>query len=184
MEMTMRNLTTEGGIDQKDFLERVDLLCKLGKSVLISNYGEYYRLAQYLFRYTKKMIGIAMGIPSLRELFEEKYYADLEGGILESFGRLFKNALKLYVYPFQDATTGSIISANNLRVAPHLQHLYAYLVENFFIQAIKDYNECYLPIFSRDVLARIKDGDAGWEIMVPPQVASIIKERKLFGYKE
>jgi hypothetical protein len=184
MEMTMRNLTTEAGIDQRDFLDRVDLLCKLGKSVLISNYGEYYRLAQYLFRYTKKMIGIVMGIPSLRELFEEKYYTDLEGGILESFGRLFKNALKLYVYPYQDATTGSIITANNLRVAPHLQHLYAYLLENHFIQAIKDYNECYLPIFSRDVLARIKEGDAGWEIMVPPQVASIIKERKLFGCKE
>jgi hypothetical protein len=184
MEMTMRNLTTESGIEQKDFLDRADLLCKLGKSVLISNYGEYYRLAQYLFRYTKKMIGIVMGIPSLRELFDEKYYTDLEGGILESFGRLFKNSLKLYAYPFQDATTGSIITANNLRVAPHLQHLYSYLIENHSIQAIKDFNECYLPIFSREVLARIQQGDAGWEIMVPPQVASIIKERKLFGYKE
>jgi hypothetical protein len=182
MEMTMRNLTTESGIDHKDFLDRVDILCGLGRSVLISNYGEYYRLAQYLFRYTKKMIGIVMGVPTLREIFDEKYYADLEGGILESFGRLFKNALKLYVYPFQDPTTGSIITANNLRVAPHLQHLYAYLLENHFIQTIKDYNECYLPIMSRDVLKRIKAGEAGWEIMVPPQVASIIKERKLLGY--
>jgi hypothetical protein len=182
MEMTMKNLATESGIDQKDFLDRVDILCRLGKTVLISNYGEYYRLAQYLFRYTKKMIGLVMGVPSLREIFEEKYYADLEGGILESFGRLFKNALKLYVYPSQDQATGSIITANNLRVAPHLQHLYAYLLENHFIQAIKDYNECYLPIFSREVLALIKGGDSGWEIMVPPQVADIIKERKLFGF--
>ena len=182
MEMTMRNLTTEAGIDHKDFLDRVDILCRLGKSVLISNYGEYYRLAQYLFRYTKEMIGIVMGVPTLRELFDEKYYADLEGGILESFGRLFKNALKLYVYPYQDPTSGAIITANNLRVAPHLQHLYAYLLENHSIQAIKDYNEICLPIFSRDVLAMIKSGDSGWEIMVPPQVAAIIKERKLLGY--
>jgi len=123
-----------------------------------------------------------MGVPSLREIFEEKYYSDLDGGILESFGRLFKNALKLYLYPVQDKPTGAIITANNLRVAPHLQHLYAYLVENHFIQAIKDYNECYLPIFSREVLALIKSGDAGWELMVPPQVAAMIKERKLFGY--
>jgi hypothetical protein len=182
MEMTMRNLTTESGIDHKDFLDRVDILCKLGKSVLISNYGEFYRLAQYLFRYTKQMIGIVMGVPTLREIFDEKYYADLEGGILESFGRLFKNSLKLYVYPYQDPTSGSIISANNLRVAPHLQHLYAYLRENHSIQAIKEYNECCLPIFSRDVLAMIKTGESGWEIMVPPQVASIIKDRKLLGY--
>lgn len=183
MEMTMRNLATESGIDQKDFLDRVDLLCKLGKNVLISNYLEYYRLAQYLFRYTKKMIGLVMGIPSLKEIFEEKYYSDLEGGILESFGRLFKNALKLYVYPLQDSKSGSVITANNLRVAPHLQHLYAYLIENHYIQPIKDYNELYLPIFSREVLKLIQSGDTAWEIMVPPQVAAIIKERKMFGFR-
>jgi hypothetical protein len=181
-EMTMKNLVTETGIDHQDFLARVDLLGTLGKTVLISNFGEYYRLAQYLFRYTKKMVGIVMGIPSLREIFDEKYYTDLEGGILESFGRLFKNALKLYVYPQRDPTTGSIVTANNLRVAPHLRHLYSYLLENHFIQAIQEYDEACLPIMSRDVLSRMKNGDAAWEKMVPPKVAAIIKERKLLGY--
>ena len=181
-EMTMKNLITETGIDHQDFLHRVDILGTLGKTVLISNYGEYWRLAQYLFRYTKKMVGIVMGIPSLREIFDEKYYTELDGGILESFGRLFKNALKLYVYPQQDPTTGSIVTANNLRVAPHLRHLYSYLLENHFIQAIQDYDEGCLPILSRDVLSRMKTGDAAWEKMVPPNVANIIKERKLLGY--
>src|SRR5204863_242615 len=120
MEMTLKNLTDSGVIDHKDFLDRVDLLGSLGKTVLISNYGEFYRLAAYLFRYTKKMIAVAMGVPTLKELFEEKYYTDLEGGILESFGRLFKNALKLYVYPYKDPTTGAVITAENLRVAPNL----------------------------------------------------------------
>ncbi|MDX1953764.1 MAG: TonB-dependent receptor [Verrucomicrobiota bacterium] len=182
MEMTMRNLTTEGGIDPKDFLERVDLLGTLGKTVLISNYGEYWKLASYLFRYTKKMIGLVMGIPSLREIFDEKYYADLEGGILESFGRLFKNALKIYAYPLQDQVTSSVITAGNLRVAPHLRHLYAYLIENHYIQSIQDYDQSCLPIFSRDVLRKMKAGDPTWEPMVPAQVASIIKERRLLGY--
>src|SRR6185369_118286 len=126
MEMTLKNLTTVAGIDHRDFLDRADLLGALGKTVLISNYGEFYRLAAYFFRNTKKMIGIAMGVPTLREIFEEKYYADLEGGILESFGRLFKNALKLYIYPLKDPT-GAVITARNLSVAPNLQHLYAYL---------------------------------------------------------
>jgi len=183
MEMTLRNLTGEAGvIDHKDFLDRVDLLGSLGKTVLISNYARYFRLASYLSRYTKKMIGIAMGVPSLREVFEEKYYTDLEGGILEAFGRLFKNDLRLYVYPYQDPASGSIITADNLRVAPHLRHLYSYLLENHFIQSIADYNDAFLPIFSREVLAKIQTGDSAWEIMVPPQVARIIKERKLFGY--
>ena len=183
MEMTLKNLTDSGVIDHKDFLDRVDLLGSLGKTVLISNYGEFYRLAAYLFRYTKKMIGLAMGVPTLKELFEEKYYTDLEGGILESFGRLFKNALKLYVYPYQDPVTGSVITAGNLRVAPNLRHLYAYLMENLCIQGLRDVNEACLPILSRDVLARVRKGDTSWEQMVPAQVAGLIKERKLFGYR-
>lgn len=183
MEMTLKNLTDSGVINHKDFLDRVDLLGSLGKTVLISNYGEFHRLAAYLFRYTKKMIGVAMGVPTLKELFEEKYYTDLEGGILESFGRLFKNALKLYVYPYKDPVTNSVITAGNLRVAPNLRHLYAYLVENLFIQGLRDYNEGCLPIFSRDVLARIQTGDSAWESMVPPQVGALIKERKLFGWQ-
>ncbi len=183
LEMTMKNLTTEGGIDRKDFLDRVDILGALGKTVLISNYGEYYRLAAYLFRYTKEMIGLVMGVPSLRDVFDEKYYTDLEGGIVESFGRLFKNNLKIYAYPQRDAVSGSIITAGNLRVEPQLRHLHLYLMENLFIQQIHDYNPAALPVYSRDVLAKIKAGDSKWEEMVPPQVAAIIKQRKLLGYQ-
>lgn len=34
-----------------------------------------------------------------QELFSERHYADLDGGILEGFGRLLKFDLKIYVYP-------------------------------------------------------------------------------------
>ena len=183
MEMTMRNLTTESGIDAKDFLDRVDLLSALGQTVLISNFGEFHRLAAYLFRYTKKMIGISMGVPTLQSIFDEKYYLDLEGGILESFGRLFKNDLKLYVYPLLEKKTGSLITAGNLRVAPHLRHLYAYLLENRLIKGMRDFTESNLSIMSRDVLARIRAGDPAWEEMVPPEVALLIKARELFNYQ-
>ena len=182
MEMTLKNLTDGGQIDHLDFLDRVDILGALGKTVLISNFAEFHRLAAYLFLYTKKMIGIVMGVPTLRDIFDEKFYADLEGGILESFGRLFKNDLKFYVYPLQDPATGSIITSGNLRVAPNLRHLYAYMMENLYIQGLRDIHEECLPIFSRDVLAKIRKGDASWENMVPPQVARLIKERKLFGF--
>jgi hypothetical protein len=181
MEMTMKNLTTEGGIDPKDFLARVDTLGTLGQTVLISNFGEYYRLAAYLFRYTKKMVGFVMGVPSLKEIFEEKYYANLEGGILESFGRMFKNDLKLYVYPLREKTNRALITAENLQVAPHLSHLYNHLLQNRFIEPIRGYNPDYLPILSREVLAKIQAGESGWEKQVPSQVAKIIRDRKFFG---
>jgi hypothetical protein len=184
MEMTLKNLTEGDKIDHQDFLARVDTLGALGKTVLISNFGEYHRLAAYFFRYTKKMIGVAMGVPTLKELFDEKYYTDLSGGILESFGRMFKNDLKLYVYPQLETKTGSLISAANLRVAPNLRHLHAYLVENRYIESLRDYDERVLPIFSRDVLRKIREGDDSWETMVPDQVAKMITERKMFGYKQ
>ncbi len=183
MEMTLKNLTDGDKIDHQDFLDRVDCLTALGKNVLISNYLEYHRLAQYLFLYTKKMIGIAMGVPSLKDLFDEKYYTDLEGGILESLGRLFKNDLKLYVYPVQEKQTGALITAGNLRVAPHLRHLYAYLIENRVIESLRDIDDKCLPIFSRDVLAKIRGGDETWKTMVPKEVAQLISERKLLGYQ-
>lgn len=183
LEMTLKNLTDGGVIDHQDFLERVDILAALGKTVLISNYAEYHRLASYFFRYTKQLIGVTMGVPTLRELFDEKYYSDLEGGILESFGRLFRNGLRLYVYPYKDPTSGSILTAGNLRVASHLRHLYSYLIENQFILGLRDYDERFLPIFSREALTKIRSGDPAWEEMVPPQVAKVIKDRKLLGFK-
>jgi hypothetical protein len=183
MEMTLKNLTSGGGINHQDFLDRVDILGALGKTVLISNYAEFHRLAAFLFRYTKKMVGLVMGVPTLQDIFDEKYYADLEGGILESFGRLFKNDLKFYVYPLKEPKTGALITAGNLCVAPHLQHLYAYLLENHFFQGVRDIKEEYLSIFSRDALAKIQNGDPSWEEMLPPQVARLIKERKLLGYR-
>lgn len=184
MEMTLKNLSNEGRINHRDYLDRVDLLRELGHPVLISNYGEFHRLASYLFRFTKQPIGLVMGIPTLRELFEEKYYADLAGGILESFGRMFKNELRLYVYPYREPKSGSIITAGNLRIAPHLRHLYMYLVENHFIQGIRDVSEQSLDIFSRDVLRMLQSGEAGWESRVPARVAQLIKDRKLLGYKD
>jgi hypothetical protein len=185
-EMALHNLREEQSdrIDAHDFLERADALATLGKTVLVSNYSEYHRLAAYLHRHTRQLVGIVMGVPTLRELFNEKYYADLDGGILESFGRLFKNDLKIYVYPQQDSETGSLISAGNMRVAPHLRHLYAYLVENQLIEGIRCFDATCLPIYSRDVLLRLRRGDSSWETMTPPAVAALIKERRLFGYRE
>jgi hypothetical protein len=184
MEMTLRNLLAEGGVDHKDFLQRVDILSSLGKTVLISNYARYYRLVAYLSRYTQKNIGIALGVPSLKEIFDEKFYTDLDGGMLEALGRLFKNSVKLFVYPWRDPVTGQVTTAENMKVARHLQHLYTHLIENHFVESIHKHNVEYLPIFSRDVLARIQSYDSSWESMVPKPIVEMIKRDKLFGFRE
>jgi hypothetical protein len=122
-------------------------------------------------------------VPSLHEIFDEKYYLNLEGGILEALGRMFKGGLKLFVYPMEDEATGKLITATQLEVAPNLHHLYQYLTKNCFIQEITDYHAEYLKILPPEVLAKLQSGDTRWETMVPPEVSQIIKEREFFGYR-
>jgi len=183
MEMTLENLLAGGQLDHADFLARVDILGALGRTVLISKFREYYRLAGYLFRYTNKPIGLVMGVPSLIEIFEEKYYTNLEGGILEAVGRMFKGGLRLYVYPMIDEANGKIITATQIEVAPNLRSLFRYLIDNQCVQEITDYHPEYLRIHPPDVLAKLQSGDTSWERMVPPEVVHIIKNREFFGYR-
>jgi hypothetical protein len=182
MEMTLENLLSEGKLNHADFLARVDILGALGRTVLVSKFGEYYRLASYLSRYTNHMVGLVMGVPSLMEIFDEKYYLNLEGGILEALGRMFKGGLKLYVYPMIEEKTGQIVTATQVEVAPNLRSLFQYLIDNRFIEEITEYHSEYLRIHPPDALAKLQSGDNGWEQMVPPEVVKIIKERKFFGY--
>jgi hypothetical protein len=183
MELTMRNLLAERTeVDRRDFLARADLLCACGMTVMISDFFRYYRLAAYLAPFTTERIGFVMGIPSLVELFDEKYYTDLPGGILESFGRLFKNELKLYIYPLRKHQEEDLATVHTVEVAPQLRKLYGYLAERGSFVELDNFNADYLQIFSRDVLKRISDGDSRWETMVPPEVAALIKKRGFFGY--
>ncbi|MDB6150462.1 MAG: hypothetical protein JWQ44_1910 [Chthoniobacter sp.] len=185
MEITMRNLLAGGKeVDRRDFLARADLLAACGMTVLISDFFEYYRLAAYLAWRTKERIGMVMGVPSLVELFDEKYYTQLPGGILESFGRLFKNDLKLYVYPLRQHEKEDLKTIGNLEVAPELRKLYGYLSDRGSFVHLDNFNPEYLTIFSRDVLKRIAAGDATWEAMVPEAVVALIKKRGFFGYSK
>ena len=184
MEITMRNLLVEGKIDLNDFLARADVLAAVGKTVLISNYFEYYRLAAYLARYTPEPIALTMGMPSLLDLFQEKYYTELEGGILEAFGRLFTKDLRIYVYPLQNQTVGALTTVENVEMPENLRSLYHYMVERGKIKQLDNFDTSLLNIFSRDVLQRIKNGDTSWEAMVPSEVAEVIRRRRFFGYKE
>lgn len=180
MEMTLRHLTTGDVIEEKDFLQRADTLQALGKSVLVSNFRRFHRLAWYLSRYTKRPLGLAIGASKLAEIFDESFYNESEGGMLGGLGQLFKNPARLYVYP--SLSSGQVVTVENFPVPPHLRHLYTHLVENRFIQGIRNYARDLLPIRSRDVLDKLRTGTPGWEENVPGSIVGLIKEARLFGY--
>jgi hypothetical protein len=183
MEMTLRHLTTGDAIDTQDFIDRADTLGALGKSVLISNFRRFHRLANYLSRYTSRPIGIAIGASKLQEIFDESFYNEQEGGMLGGLGLLFKNRSRLYVYPTLDLKSGHITSVDNFPIAPGFRHLYAHLLENRCIQALKETKPELLALRSSDVLDKIRTGDRSWEPSVPAPLVKIIREKGLFGYR-
>ena len=182
-EMTLRSLIPGPEVGHSDFLARADILGALGIDVLISRFELYYRLADYLIHYTDRMIGIAMGLPSVKKIMDEKYYRDLSGGVLESAGRLFKRKIKVYVYPGRDPRTGRVYTVETTPLPPPWQHLRALLLEMRRLEPIRNYNESYLEIFPQDVLKKIEHPDSSWEDMVPPRVAEMIKAKRLFRSK-
>jgi hypothetical protein len=180
-EITLSNLRAGGGeIDEQDFMDRAKLLCSLGQTVLISNFQEYYKLVEYFSQYSKARMGLAMGVNNLIDIFDEKYYRHLSGGILEAFGKLFFKDLRVYLYPMQNED-GSLTTSDNLKVHPRMKELYKFFKYNGKVIDITDYDPSILNIFSRKVLKMISTGEKGWEEMLPEGVAKLINEKNLFG---
>jgi hypothetical protein len=179
-EITLSNLRAEGEIDEQDFMDRAKLLCSLGQTVLISNFQEYYKLVEYFSQYTKSRMGLAMGVNNLVDIFDEKYYRHLSGGILEAFGKLFFKDLRVYLYPMLN-DDGTITNSENLKVHPRMKELYKFFKYNGKVIDITDYDESNLTVFSRTVLKMISEGEEGWETMLPEGVSKLIKEKSLFG---
>lgn len=181
-EMTLRQLQVGDAIDHRDFLDRVDTLGALGKPVLISNFLRYHRLVTYLSRHTQKPVGLPIGLVRLRDVMDEKFYTDMPGGLMESLGQLFKNGAKMYVYPSLDKKTGKLTTVENLEVAPNLQHLYAHLLQNKFIEDIPHFDAEALKVYSGDVLGKIQAADESLAQVIPAPIYEVIKAKRLFGW--
>ncbi len=179
-EITLSNLRAEGEIDEQDFMDRARLLCSLGQTVLISNFQEYYKLVEYFSQYTKNRMGLAMGVNNLVDIFDEKYYRHLSGGILEAFGKLFFKDLRVYLYPMENED-GTITTSDNLKVHPRMKELYKFFKYNGKVVDIADYDPSTLNVFSRKVLKMIAQGEDGWQPMLPEGVSKLIAEQSLFG---
>ncbi|MCH1432471.1 MAG: TonB-dependent receptor [Flavobacteriaceae bacterium] len=181
-EITLSNLRAQGEIDEKDFMDRAKLLCSLGHVVMISNFKEYYKLVDYLSQYTKKQMALSMGVNNFVEIFDEQYYQDLGGGILEAFGKMFYNNLKVYLYPMKD-DNGTVINSTNLKLHPRMKDFYKFFKYNGKVIDIFDFEEEYLNIFSRKILQQIRDGEPDWEKHLPEGIAELIKKNQMFGIK-
>jgi hypothetical protein len=184
-ELTLKDLTADGKISDKDFVDRAELLGSLGFTVMISNYLKHYKMVDYLATIARgKMMGVIVGVYNLHTIFDERYYDNLPGGLLEAFGRGFGHKVKLFVYPANNVENGDLYTLNELRIPAHLAGLLQYMKDNNKIAAIEGYDPKLLHILSDDVLSKIRAGVSTWEEDVPMEVVKAIKYFELFGFKK
>lgn len=184
-ELTLKDLTADGKISDKDFIDRAELLSSLGYTVMISNYLKHYKMVEYLAPIAKgNLIGVILGVYNLHTIFDERYYDNLPGGLLEAFGRGFGHNVKLYVYPAVNVEDGTQYDLDNIVLPKNLQGLVQYMKDNDKMTSIKEFDRNFLHIFSDDVLMKIKAGASSWEDDVPEEVAKAIKFFELFGYQQ
>lgn len=180
-ELTINNLITSEKIDIKDFLDRVGTLAAMGIPVMISNFSQFYKLKIYFNQIKHTDMRILMGANILKNVFDEKYYDDLQGGILEGLGDIFKSNCKILVYPFKDKN--ETVTANSYTPPKNLENIYKHFLSNSMIQDVIPLDKNCLDIDTQKILGEIKSKNKIWEGKVPPQVTEIIKKQKLFGYK-
>ena len=180
-EMSLKSLSSSPDAIHSDFLARADILGALGFDVLVSRFERDFQVAEYLAAYTDKLIGFAIGLPTVKQLVEEQFYTDLAGGVLEGAGRLFKHSVKAYVYPARDPKTGNIQTIDEVLLPTPWEHLRRLLRELDRVKPIYPSDEALLSTQSRDVLAKISNADVAWESMVSQMAVEIIKSKHLFG---
>jgi hypothetical protein len=180
-EITLNNLLEEGDFDERDFLERVDLLNGMGQNVMITNFEEFYKLSDYIADMKAEKVRLVMGANILQKLIQPQWYKNLRGGCLHAMGLLFSNDIQIYVYPYFDPETTKVYTADNIPVEDKMKPLYKYLQINGSVVDLPNFNKKISHFSSKEVLCRIQKGDASWEEMVPRYISKNIKEKQLFG---
>ncbi len=184
MEMTMDYLKGDGAdIDEKDFLERADMITALGHKVLLSDCANHEMLINYLSDYKISNLGLVIGVRELQSIITDKFTQNQDGRLLVAFGELFSQNIRIYVYPAQTTETDEIITAENMTVPEGIKFLYQYLLDSRQVVAVKKFNSDILHIYPTDVLSDIQENKTGWEQKVPESLVKLIKERQLFGYQ-
>lgn len=181
-EITLDNLKAQGDLDEKDFIDRVELLCAMGQTVMVTNCEQHQRLIQYLEDYKVKQLTMVVGVKVLLDMINAKYYQHMDGSLLSAFGELFTNHVKFYVYPALQEGSSELMTAQNLPIPEGIKFLYKHLLDSTQIVDIADPHPEVLHIYSQDVLEMIQSDTEGWRSMVPNKIAAIIQDKCLFGF--
>jgi hypothetical protein len=139
----------ESAPETSDLLRRIDALLSVGGDVLLFRKPELYHMTALVNRYTQAPVRFVAGLSLMIRAFED-IYGNLAGRLLEALARLFAENVRIYVHPMTAADlrewlmsasangwewseTNGWVTASQLRRAPPLGHLFAYLLASDFL---------------------------------------------------
>ena len=117
--------------------------------MLLFRQSELYNIKTLVSRYTQAPVRFAAGLSLMIQALEG-IYGNLDGRLLEALARLLAQNVRIYAYPmsstelrermkdFPDSgwewsETNGMVSVTQLRHAPPLGHLFAYLLASNFL---------------------------------------------------
>ncbi len=182
-EITMDNLNRYGKLDEKDFLDRTEMLCAMGLTVIISDCTNYFSLINYLSDHKISRLGIVIGVHELAAIIKRKYEDNKNGRLLTAFGELFSHGIKVYAYPALEKEGDSILKVEDIPVPPEIKFLYQHIIDNEHITNVDNPQEDILSIIPSKVFESIAAGNDGdWEKYMPSVLPPLIKKNNSFGY--
>lgn len=181
-EISLKYLMFDEKLDEKDFLNRVELLNAVGQNVMVSNFYRYFKLVDYFAQFKMNKLRIVVGLPTFDKILHSSQYTDLRGGLLEAMGTLFQNNVKMYLYPYTDTNTGEVIYPEENHFTDEYKLLWQYLIETKKILILKGIPAGKLEITSAYITELIEKADESLKNYLPEQVYETIRSKKLFGY--
>jgi hypothetical protein len=181
-EISLKYLIQNKKVNEKDFLNRVDLLNKMGQSVMISKFYRYFQLVKYFAQFNLIKLRLVVGLPTFDKIMDPSNYTDLHGGLLEAMGALFQEKVKVYLYPYIDMNSGEVIYPEDSHFSESNRMLWQYLNATKKILVLKSIQPKTLEISSEYISGLIENGDESLINFVPEKVYQLIKQNKLFGY--
>ena len=183
-EITLKSLykSDNEAVGEKDFLDRAALLNALGYTVIISNCSDHQQLLHYFSDFKIGQLAVVLEAHKLLDLINQKYYQNLDGRLIAAFGELFTHRVRVYTYPSLQEGSPELMTTTTLPIPEGVKFLYRHLLDNRQILDVEGADANVLNIFYKQVYEMIREGEPGWENLVPPKVAQMIKETFLFDY--
>ncbi len=173
-EFTIDNRAKGTHINTDQAFARVEMILQLEIPVLVTQFTLFYQLKEFIRASTDKPLGIVIGATHLEKLFDETFYFDLSGGLLEGMGKLLGRFSRLYIYPHKTAEI--CLLTKSFFPKPNVKNIYRHFIDNNMIQDIAGCDDLTEFIHSEQVNKLIKKKDKAWKKLVPEKIHKLIEK--------